>query len=131
MRDMKLNIGVSALVVFSAATAGMMVSRAVAQDKMAPTKMMQSALKASDKAFLTTVGHGNAAEIATAKLALTKTSDESIKSAAQMMIDDHTKVQSETMDLGKNLGVMVPDQPDAKHNCDVQVAQQNVRSFVR
>jgi putative membrane protein len=44
-------------------------------------------------------------DIATAKLALKKTTNDRVKQFAQQMIDDHTKLQSSVNDLGKKLGV--------------------------
>src|SRR4029077_6447219 len=43
-----------------------------------------------DRTFVMTAGHAGAAEIAAAKLALTKTSDRATIAFAQQMIRDHT-----------------------------------------
>ena len=44
-------------------------------------------------------------DIATAKLALKKSTNDQVKQFAQQMIDDHTKLQNSVNDLGKKLSV--------------------------
>jgi predicted outer membrane protein len=57
---------------------------------LAGTSAAQPGGSAQDKTFVTMAGHAGAAEIAAARLALTKTSNRSTVSFAQRMIRDHT-----------------------------------------
>ena len=55
----------------------------------------------ADKAFMIKATQGNLAEVDAAKLALAQSTSDSIKSFAQMMVDDHTNAQAELASLAK------------------------------
>jgi putative membrane protein len=55
------------------------------------------------------------AEVALGKLALTKTSNASIKKFAQMMVDDHGKANDELKEIAKKKNITLPDAVDADH----------------
>ncbi len=78
--------------------------------------MSQSMMLSSmDKKFMMEAAMGGKAEVAMAKLALEKSSSDSVKQYAQKMIDDHTKAGEELMQVASMKGITLPMEPDAKH----------------
>jgi putative membrane protein len=73
------------------------------------------ALNATDSSYVMMAGMGNTAEIQTSQLALTKSTNEGIRSYAQMMITDHTNAQNELKTIVTKYGLTVPDSVDAAH----------------
>ncbi len=69
----------------------------------------------ADKAFLIKVAQSNLAEIGAAKLALAQSTADSIKTFAQMMIDEHTKAQANLSALAQKQNVTLPDSTDVEH----------------
>ena len=72
-------------------------------------------LTKADKKALTDMALSNMAEIETAKLALSKSQNQEVKTFAQQMIDDHSKAQAEVESLAQAKGVTLPTELDAKH----------------
>lgn len=72
-------------------------------------------LSSMDKKFMMEAAMGGKAEVAMAKLALEKSSSDSVKQYAQKMIDDHTKAGEELMEVASMKGITLPMEPDAKH----------------
>jgi len=68
-----------------------------------------------DAKFATDAANGGMAEVALGKLALSKTSNESIKKFAQMMVDDHGKANDELKGIAKQKNITLPDSVDADH----------------
>jgi len=68
-----------------------------------------------DAKFATDAANGGMAEVALGKLALTKTSSESIKKFAQMMVDDHGKANDELKEIAKKKNITLPDSVDTDH----------------
>lgn len=69
----------------------------------------------ADKAFMIKAAQSNIAEVDAAKLALQKTTSDSIRSFAQMMIDHHTMAQTQLSALAKEQNVTLPDSTDDEH----------------
>jgi putative membrane protein len=69
----------------------------------------------TDKAFMITATQNNLAEIEVAKVALEKSTSDSVKAFAKMMIDDHSAAQSELASLAQSKGVALPDSTDDAH----------------
>ena len=69
----------------------------------------------ADKAFLIKVAQSNFAEIDAAKLALAQSASDSVKTFAQMMIDEHTKAQTDLSALAQKQSVTLPDSTDVEH----------------
>ena len=69
----------------------------------------------TDKGFMFKATQSNLAEVGVAKLALDKSTSDSVKSFAQMMIDDHTQAQAELAALASRQGVTLPDSTDDVH----------------
>jgi putative membrane protein len=57
----------------------------------------------------------NETEIQTSRMALSQSQNESVKSFAQNMIDDHTAAEQKVNALAADLGVMLPTKLDDKH----------------
>jgi putative membrane protein len=72
-------------------------------------------MSSADKKFMMTAAMGGMAEVEMARLALQKSTNESVKQYAQKMIDDHTMAGDELKRLASMKGVALPAQPDAKH----------------
>lgn len=73
------------------------------------------AVNSDDAKFATDAANGGLAEVALGKLALTKTSNASIKKFAQMMVDDHSKANDELKGIAKTKNITLPDAVDADH----------------
>lgn len=69
----------------------------------------------TDKAFMIKATQNNLAEVDAAKLALTQSTSDSVKSFAQMMVDEHTNAQAELAALAQKQGVTLPDSTDDEH----------------
>ena len=72
-------------------------------------------MSSADQKFMMMAAMGGMAEVEMARLALQKSTNESVKRYAQKMIDDHTMAGEELMRLASMKGVALPAQPDAKH----------------
>lgn len=82
---------------------------------MGATAAGTAKLSKADKKALTDMALSNMAEIEAAKLALSKTQDQEVRTFAQQMIDDHTKAQNEVQAVAQAKGVELPTELDAKH----------------
>jgi len=65
-----------------------------------------------DRTFITTVGHGNTAEIQSSRLALKKSSNKKVRGIAEMLIQQHGQAQQALLQLGPKVHVAVPTTPD-------------------
>lgn len=61
------------------------------------------------QAFMAAAGASDAFEIKSAQMALEKSSNESVKNFAQMMITDHTKTTQGVKDAAKKAGLTAPE----------------------
>jgi putative membrane protein len=86
-----------------------------AQQPAATTSSATGSLSKADQKFVMDIARGNLAEIEIAKLALSKSQNDQVKTFAQQMIDDHTKAQAEVEKLASAKGVTMPSEPDKKH----------------
>jgi len=68
-------------------------------------------LASQDKTFLTKAAGAGNAEVSASQLALQKSSDPEVKSFAQQMIDDHTKVGDDLKKLATAKGFSAPADP--------------------
>lgn len=99
---MKLSYASAALLLVAA-------SVAVAQKNGMGNKVM-----GPDKMFMVKASHTNWNEISLAKLAKQKSKNSEVLRYADMMIRDHTMMQTELKALASKRGTMVPEKPDAK-----------------
>jgi len=73
------------------------------------------AVNSDDAKFATAAANGGMTEVALGKLALTKTSNASIKQFANMMVTDHGKANDELMAIAKTKNITLPTEPDSDH----------------
>lgn len=73
------------------------------------------ALSATDRNMMRDLAYANLSEIAMAKLAQEKASNDEVRNYAQRMIDDHSKAMDQLQQLAQAKGVQLPTAPDAKH----------------
>ena len=73
------------------------------------------AVNSDDAKFATAAANGGMTEVALGKLALTKTSNASIKEFANMMVTDHGKTNDELMAIAKAKNITLPTEPDGEH----------------
>ena len=69
----------------------------------------------TDRNFVVMASMGNQAEIESSQLAITRGTDTSIKSFAQMMIMDHQMAKGRLDSIATDLGLYIPDSLDAEH----------------
>lgn len=74
-----------------------------------------SAFSSKEQNMLRTLAQGNMAEIASAELAQTKSSNQDVLIFAKRMIDDHSDALKEIAALAKDKGIELPKATDAKH----------------
>lgn len=72
----------------------------------------QAAPNGLDRTFVTTVGHGNVAEIQASRLALKKSSNKKVRMIASMLIQQHGQAQQDLLKLGRKISLSVPNAPD-------------------
>lgn len=96
---------------------------AFAQDTTANTSdamktqdaMKMSGKKNPDSKFMMTLATGGMNEITLSQTAVSKSTNEEVKSYAQKMIDDHTMAGDELKALAASKNVTLPMEADAKH----------------
>ncbi len=94
----------------------MCVTIGFAQDmKQSGGKMQAGAKNNPDGKFMMMAATGGMNEIGLSQTALTKSSNDEVKSFAQMMIDDHTKAGGELKAVADSKSVTLPMEMDAKH----------------
>jgi putative membrane protein len=72
-------------------------------------------LSSDDRKFMMEAAMGGMAEVEAARVAVQKSSMDSVKQYAQQMIDDHTRAGDELKQLASAKGVILPATLDAKH----------------
>jgi putative membrane protein len=68
-----------------------------------------------DSAFAMKAGQANFAEVELGKLALQKSTNDDVKTFAQMMIDDHGKALDELKSIAGKKNITLPTELDAEH----------------
>jgi putative membrane protein len=98
-----MNVSKSLLLLALAGASGAAV--AANADKAAP----------APAAFVQKAAQDGMTEVAVGKVALSKSSDESVRTFAQRMVDDHGKANAELSSIAKSKGIDVPKALDAEH----------------
>jgi putative membrane protein len=70
---------------------------------------------ATDDQFIIQAGWANNAEISAAQLALSKSTNDSVRAFATMMVADHTAAKNQLIDIADDLNRSVPDTADLAH----------------
>lgn len=73
------------------------------------------AVDQADSKFATDAANGGMAEVALGKLALTKTTNPSVKDFATMMVSDHGKANEKLATIAKAKNITLPADVDADH----------------
>ena len=73
----------------------------------------------TDRDFVRSVGEANYAEIDSGRLALGKSTNDSVKKFARHMIDDHTQANSDLKEVCDKKGVTLPAAADDDHRKDL------------
>ena len=98
-------------------TASSAAKSALVMDANRTSKSASSdSIAAADRDLMSKLAFANSSEIATANLALKKSSNQTVKTFAQHMIDDHTKASEELMALAQRKNVALPTGPDPQHS---------------
>ena len=72
------------------------------------------------KDFITEAAQGGIAEVELGKMAVTKAASPEVKKFAQMMVDDHTKANTELKELAQKKGVQIPAETDSSHKSTME-----------
>jgi putative membrane protein len=78
-----------------------------------------AALSSSDQKFVMEAAMGGMAEVELGRMAAERGSSDSVKQFGQRMVDDHSRANSELMQLTSARGVNVPASLDAKHQSEM------------
>ena len=73
-----------------------------------------------DRAWLVAAHQSNLAEIAAGNLAAQSGHAESVRNAGRMLVDDHRALDVKLQPLAKQLGVKLPNHPDAQQQAGMQ-----------
>lgn len=74
-----------------------------------------SMVSSQDKKFAMEAAEGGMAEVKLAEVALKNASSDDVKKFAQMMIDDHTKANTQLMEIAGKKGITLPTDVNSKH----------------
>lgn len=88
---------------------------------LAVTAFASHAHARSDASFMKEAAHAGAAEIEASKLAVSKAKSADVKSFADTMIADHTKVADELKALAATKNVKLPDGPSVKQKAEIKL----------
>jgi predicted outer membrane protein len=78
-------------------------------DKMSSMSQGDMKIASDDKHFVMKAAESGMEEVEMGQLALRQASSEEVKQFAQRMIDDHSKANSELMQLAQRKGIMLPE----------------------
>jgi putative membrane protein len=81
--------------------------------------MQGNTLRAMDSDFLHEANTGSLKEVEMGRVAVRQTSNEKVRTFAQRMIDDHTKMSQEVVQLARTKGLDLADQLPAEARSDV------------
>jgi len=75
---------------------------------------------AADHKFAMAAAMGGMMEVELGKLAAEKGASDEVRQFGQRMVDDHSKANSELMQLASGKGMTLPTAPDAKHQAEMR-----------
>lgn len=84
------------------------------------TQARQSVPEA-DRDFMKAAAEAGHAEVQGARLALSKSTSPEVKTYAQMLVDDHTRANTQLEQLAKSKGVKLPTEPSLMHKGKLQM----------
>src|SRR5215213_8721187 len=77
------------------------------------------AMSSRDRDFLMDAAMGGLMEVELGRMAAQQGASDAVKQFGQRMVDDHTKANTELMQLATNKGITLPTEMDQKHRKDV------------
>ena len=83
--------------------------------KTSDTTKSKTGMGTSDRNFMMEAAMGGLMEVALGRLAVAQGSSDVVKQFGQRMVDDHSKANSELMQLASTKGVTLPTELDQKH----------------
>jgi putative membrane protein len=83
--------------------------------------IIDATLNKADVYFMQQASYANLDEIGAGALAASKGNYDSVKMFGTMMVTDHTKAQSSLEELGNNLNVQLPTEPDPAHQAKLAI----------
>ncbi|WP_338088470.1 DUF4142 domain-containing protein [Nodularia spumigena] len=94
------------------------------------TQITQARLSEIDRVYVQEAAQAGMAEVELAKLALEKSEDENIKKYAQQMIQDHTPLNQELMQLSQQKGITLPTNLSPKYQAlEAQLSELSGANF--
>ncbi|MDB9383693.1 DUF4142 domain-containing protein [Nodularia spumigena CS-584] len=94
------------------------------------TKIAQARLSEIDRVYVQEAAQAGMAEVELAKLALETSEDENIKKYAQQMIQDHTPLNQELMQLSQQKGITLPTNLSPKYQAlEAQLSELSGANF--
>ncbi len=75
---------------------------------------------AADKTFVMMADEGNSTEIAASQMALKKTKNAEVRTYAQQMIDDHTKLRTDMAQFALKMDVKTPQPLNVTHQAEAK-----------
>lgn len=104
----------------TASTAYAQSTTAPADSTMAKKSAAKSSVSAGDEKMMMQLAQANMAEIATAELAQTKSSNQQVLKFSKQMIDDHSAALKDVSKLADDKGIKLPKETDAKHKAELK-----------
>lgn len=102
---------------------------AVAVNRVVPSSILSLVLLApaalaqvspQDRAWLVVAHQTNLAEVAAGNLAAQSGHAESVRNAGRMLVDEHRALDAKLQPVAKQLGVKLPDYPNAQQKAEMQ-----------
>lgn len=84
----------------------------------------QAQMSVEDRLFLMHAVPAGIAEVEISRIAAEKAQNQQVKQFAQRMVDDHTRVNDQLMQLAQQKGLQPPNQPGAAHQAEMEHLQQ-------
>jgi putative membrane protein len=79
----------------------------------------QTGMSAVDRGFMLEAASGGMAEVELGRLATQRAASDAVRQFGQRMMADHDAANQELLQLAQQRGVMLPQQPDAKHRATI------------
>lgn len=84
----------------------------------------QAQMSVEDRHFLMHAVPAGIAEVEISRIAAEKAQNQQVKQFAQRMVDDHTRVNDQLMQLAQQKGLQPPQQPGAAHQAEMEHLRQ-------
>lgn len=106
---------IAALIALATASSVYAQSSTASTDSTVKKNATKSGVSADDEKMMAQLAQANMAEIATAELAQTKSSNQQVLKFSKQMIGDHSAALKDLSKIADDKGVKLPKEADAKH----------------